>query len=53
MLIAIFHVLKLGVPFRDLGADYYNNFNREHKIPGYLKRLNALGWNPDLASASA
>lgn len=53
MLIAIYHVLKLGVPFRDLGADYYNNFNREHKIRGYLKRLQALGWTPENPTASA
>lgn len=53
MLIAIYHVLKFGVPFRDLGADYYNNFNREHKIRGYLKRLQALGWTPESPSVSA
>ena len=45
MLIAIYHVLKYGVPFRDLGEDYYNSFNREHKIRGYLKRLQSLGWS--------
>ena len=38
MLIAIYHVLKEGVPFRDLGADYYDGFRREHKIRNYLKR---------------
>ena len=53
MLIAIYHVLKYGVPFRDLGADYYNSFNREHKIRGYLKRLQALGWTPDTPPTSA
>ena len=53
ILIAIYHVLKNGVPFRDLGADYYDNFNRDHKIRGYLKRLNSLGWSPDSAAISA
>lgn len=53
MLIAIYHILKFGVPFRDLGAEYYNNFNREHKIRGYLKRLKALGWSPDIPITSA
>ena len=43
MLIAIYHVLKEGVPFRDLGADYYDGFHREHKIRNYLKRIQALG----------
>lgn len=49
MLIAIYHVLNEGVAFRDLGADYYDNFNREHKIKSYLKRLQSLGWSPELA----
>jgi len=53
MLIAIYHVLNEHVAFRDLGADYYDNFNREHKIKSYLKRLNSLGWTPDVALAMA
>lgn len=44
MLIAIYHVLKDNVPFRDLGAEYYNRFNRERKINAYLKKLKTLGW---------
>ncbi len=44
MLVAIYHILKDGVAFRDLGADYYNQFNKEHKINAYLKKLKALGW---------
>ena len=47
MLIAIYYVLKNGVAFRDLGADYYNSFNRDKKIKGYLNRLKALGWEQD------
>lgn len=44
ILIAIYHILKDGVPFHDLGADYYNQFNKERKINAYLKKLKALGW---------
>ena len=44
MLVAIYHVLKDGVVFKDLGAGYYNQFNRERKINSYLKKLKALGW---------
>ena len=44
MLIAIYHMLKDGTPFQDLGADYYNQFNQERKINAYLKKLKALGW---------
>ena len=43
MLVAIYHILKDGVVIKDLGADYYNQFNREHKINTYLKNLKALG----------
>jgi len=53
MLIAIYHVLNEGVAFRDLGADYYDNFNREHKVRSYLKRLQALGWTPDAIASVA
>lgn len=44
MLIAIYHILKYNVVFKDLGADYYNQFNKERKINAYLKKLKALGW---------
>ena len=42
LLIAIYHVLKDGVEFKDLGAEYYNQFNKERKIKAYLKKLKAL-----------
>ena len=44
MLIAIYHILKDGTHFQDLGAEYYNQFNTERKINAYLKKLKALGW---------
>ena len=51
MLIAIYHMLKDGVIFKDLGAEYYNQFNKERKIRTYLKKLKALGWeNPVVMS---
>jgi len=53
MLIAIYHVLKTGTAYHDLGSDYYDSFNREHKIRGYLKRLTALGWTPEAAALPA
>lgn len=51
MLIAIYHILKDGTPFQDLGADYYNQFNQERKINAYLKKLKALGWEAPAAMA--
>ena len=32
MLIAVYHMLKNGQVFSDLGADYYNQFNKERKV---------------------
>jgi len=51
MLIAIYHILKDGVKFVDLGAEYYNQFNKERKINAYLKKLKALGWEGSIAAA--
>lgn len=50
MLIAIYHILKEGVVFKDLGAEYYNQFNKERKINAYLKKLKALGWEPTVVA---
>ena len=38
ILIAIYHILIFHVPYHDFGSTYYDNFNREHKINGYLNR---------------
>lgn len=53
MLIVIYHILKEGVPFTDLGAEYYNQFNKERKINSYLTKLKKLGWQPEAAIFSA
>ena len=51
MLIAIYHILKDGVAFKDLGAEYYNKFNKERKIKAYLKKLKAPGWEAPVVAA--
>ena len=51
LLVAIYHILKDGVVFKDLGADYYNQFNKERKINVYLKKLKALGWEAPVVAA--
>jgi transposase len=40
--IAIYFVLS-GQDFKDLGADYYNRFNREKKINSHIRQLSKLG----------
>lgn len=47
ILIAVYHILKDGVGYKELEADYYNQFNKERKINGYLKKLKGLGWEPE------
>lgn len=50
MLIAIYYMLRDHTDFQDLGAMYYNQFNKERKINSYLKKLTALGWTPNLTT---
>ena len=47
ILVAIYHMLSTGEVFKDLGSDYYNQFNKERKIHSLLAKLNKLGWSPD------
>ena len=47
------HPKNLFKIFHDLGSDYYDSFNRDRKINSYLKRLKALGWEPDAIPSSA
>ncbi len=42
MAIAVFFVLS-GHEFKDLGADYYTQFNREKKIGSHVRQLSKLG----------
>jgi transposase len=42
-MIAIYHMLKNKVPFKDLGADYYAKFNSGAKAQYYLRKLQELG----------
>lgn len=51
ILVAIYHIIRDGVVFKDLGSDYYNQFNKEHKINAYLKKLKALGWEAPVVAA--
>lgn len=43
MLIAIYHMLKDNVPFKDLGSDYYTKFNTKSKAHYYITKLQELG----------
>lgn len=53
MLIAIYHMLKDNVPFKNLGNDYYTKFNTESKAKYYLKKLQELGANLPVSLVTA
>ena len=38
-------MLKEDIEFKELGADFYNKFNREKKANSYIKKLKELGYN--------
>lgn len=44
MIIAIYHMLRDGEEFKDLGVNYYMEHNPERKIRYHLKKLASLGW---------
>ena len=52
MLIAIYHILSEGTVFKDLGSNYYNQFNKERKANSMLKKLKALGYDVTIATAA-
>ncbi len=43
MLIAIYHMLKEKIPYRDLGVDHYSIINQEKLIKRNLRSLEKLG----------
>jgi len=52
MIVAIWHMLKHGTEYNELGGDYYNKFNPEKKINMHLKKLAELGWTPPIQAAA-
>jgi len=52
MLIAIYHMLKDNVAFKDLGSDYYTKFNAESKAKYYIRKLQELGMSVPVSLAT-
>ena len=50
MLIAIYHMLKEDIEYNELGAEFYNKFNKEKKANSYVKKLKELGYNVHLTT---
>ena len=48
---AIWYMLKHQEPYRDLGADYYEQHDKEHKTASLVKQLQRLGFEVTLKAA--
>jgi hypothetical protein len=45
IMLGIYHVIKDGVEFRDLGEDYLKNRNQSQKVLNLRKQAQALGFD--------
>jgi transposase len=44
ILVMVYHILKHKVPYRELGADYFDRLNLKYVKNHFVKRLEALGY---------
>lgn len=49
LLVAIYHVLKNGTTYQELGADYFDKLSAKRLVPYLLKRLKTLGYDVTIA----
>ena len=52
MIVVGFCLIKYGLQFKDLGADFFDRRNREHATRRAVKRLNSLGYEVHLERAA-
>jgi transposase len=48
LLVSIYHMLKRGEPYKDLGGDYYDRTAKEHVQKSCVRRLERLGYRVTL-----
>ena len=53
VLVIAYHVLSTGQPYRELGADYFDNLDRERIERHHVNRLKALGYEVELKPKAA
>jgi transposase len=53
LLVAIYHMLKDGVVYQDLGADYFDRIDRAALVRSSLRRLERLGYEVSIKEAAA
>jgi len=52
MLKAAYFMLRDDVDYKDLGPEYFNNFDRNHAASRLVKRLTSLGFTVQLTDAA-
>ena len=50
ILISIYYMIKEDKEYEDLGADFYNKFNKEKKAKAYMKKLKELGYDVQIVA---
>jgi hypothetical protein len=50
---AAYHILRDGVPYKDLGPEYFTRRNKEHAAKRLKKRLEDLGFTVEVRPADA
>lgn len=53
MLIAIYYMIKEDKEYKDLGADFYNKFNKEKKANAYIKKIKELGYDVQIVAQAS
>jgi transposase len=48
-----YHIIREGVPYQELGADYFDRRHRERAIRRHVRHLEALGYNVSLTDTAA
>jgi transposase len=50
LLVVIYHVLKTGRPYQDLGPDYFDRLDTKRLVKHHVRRLESLGYTVNLAA---
>lgn len=53
ILISIYYMIKEDKEYEDLGADFYNKFNKEKKANAYMKKLKELGYDVQITAQAS
>lgn len=51
LLVVIYHMLKTGSTYRDLGGDYFDKLNKNRLVPYLVRRFKDLGFRVTLEAA--